>query len=294
VPARVLITGSSGFTGPYLRAALRERGFQVTGVADKPKDPVDQRLDLLDAGAVGRFFGEQAFDYVVHLAAVSFVAHEQASDYYRVNVLGTSNLLDAIAQHQRQIKKIVLASSAIVYGRPAHIPVDESAGPAPLNHYGVSKLAMELMARQWFDRLPILITRPFNYSGVRQSPKFVFAKIVDHFRRNEKTIELGDTSVIRELMDVRDVARIYVDLLECDAASEVVNLCSGIGHRLDEVLDKLRALTGRTPAIRRAEALVRGNEIPQLVGSPAKLRSLLGKAAFRPLDETLRWMWTQP
>ena len=95
-------------------------------------------------------------------------------------------------------------------------------------------------------------------------------------------------------MDVRDVARIYADLLECDAASDVVNLCSGVGYRLDEVLDKLRALTGRAPAIRRAEALVRSNEIPQLVGSPAKLAAMIGKPAFRPLDETLRWMWTQP
>jgi nucleoside-diphosphate-sugar epimerase len=284
VPGRVLITGISGFTGPYLRAALEDRGYDVVGL--------DQTVDLLDASAVEQVVKDEGFDYVVHLAAVSFAAHEQASDY-QVNVLGTRNLLESIARHRPKVKKLVLASSANVYGRPARIPVDESAAPAPLNHYGESKLAMELMARAWFDRLPILITRPFNYSGVGQSPKFVLAKIVGHFRDRAKEIELGDTSVVREFMDVRDVATIYADLLECDAVSDVVNLCSGRGYRLDEVLDKLRALTSVAPAIRKAEALVRGNEIPELVGSPARLRSILGDVAFRPLDETLRWMWTQ-
>jgi GDP-6-deoxy-D-talose 4-dehydrogenase len=284
VLGRVLITGISGFTGPYVRAALEDRGYQVVGL--------DETVDLLDADAVEQVVKDEGFDYVVHLAAVSFAAHEQASDY-QVNVLGTRNLLESIARHRPKVKKLVLASSANVYGRPARIPVDESAVPAPLNHYGESKLAMELMARQWFKRLPVLITRPFNYSGVGQSPKFVLAKIVGHFRDQAREIELGDTSVVREFMDVRDVAKIYVDLLECDAASDVVNLCSGRGYRLDEVLDKLRVLTGRAPAIRKAEALVRGNEIPELVGSPAKLRSILGGVSFKPLDETLRWMWTQ-
>lgn len=292
MPGRVLITGISGFTGPYLRTALEERGYQVLGLSDKPKRAADQAVDLHDPAAIDRFVEAQAFDYVVHLAAISFVAHERASDLYRVNLLGTVNLLESIVRKQLPVKKIVLASSANVYGRPARIPVEESAIPAPLDHYGVSKLAMELMARLWFDRLPILIMRPFSYAGVGQSPKFVLAKIVRHFRDKANEIELGDTSVVREFMDVRDVAQIYAALLECDAVSEVVNLCSGRGYRLDQVLEELRTLTGTAPRIRRAEALVRGGEIPELVGSPAKLKRILGGPAFRPLAETLRWMLT--
>lgn len=292
MPGRVLITGISGFTGPYLRAALQDRGYQVLGLSDKPKNAVDRAVDLLDPTAIDRFVEAESFDYVMHLAAISFAAHERAADYYDVNLVGTLNLLESIVRQRIRVKKIVLASSANVYGRPARIPVEESAVPAPLNHYGVSKFAMELMARTWFDRLPILIMRPFNYSGVGQSPKFVLAKIVSHFREKANEIELGDTSVVREFMDVRDVVRIYAGLLECDAASEVVNLCSGRGYRLDQVLDKLRTFTHTAPGIRCAEALVRGNEIPELVGSPAKLKGIVGELAFRPLDETLRWMLT--
>lgn len=290
MPGRVLITGISGFTGPYVRAELESRGYQVVGLADHAGNAADKTVDLLDAAALGRFLESEAFDYVIHLAAVSFVAHDNASDYYRVNLLGALNLLEALARAKRPPKKIVLASSASVYGRPAHIPVDESAVPAPLNHYGVSKYAMELMARMWFDRLPILITRPFNYSGVGQSPKFVFAKIVKHFRDRAKEIELGDTSVVRELMDVRDVAAIYAALLESKATADVVNLCAGKGYRVDEVLEKVRALTGAAPRIQRAAGLVRGNETPELVGSPAKLKTMVPQVNFRPLDETLRWM----
>jgi len=278
---RVLITGAGGFTGPYVCSALEQRGYGVFGATGA--------IDLLDPDAIGGLLAKQSFDYVVHLAALSTIAHERAEDYYRVNLLGTLNLLEALARRGKP-KKIILASSANVYGRPARVPVEESATPAPLNHYAVSKLAMEMMARLWFGRLPILIVRPFNYSGVGQSANFVLPKIIGAFRSGSAEVELGDIAVAREFMDVRDVAQAYVRLLECDAAGEVVNLCAGRAVRLAEVLERLTALTGRAPALRRGAALVRGNEVPALVGSPEKLLRLVAGLTFRPLDDTLRWM----
>jgi hypothetical protein len=91
---------------------------------------------------------------------------------------------------------------------------------------------------------------------------------------------------------VRDVAQLYRRLLECTAAGEVVNLCSGVGHRLDGVLETLRRLTGHDLEVRSSRSLVRTNEIPELVGSTEKLRRLIGGLTFRPIDETLRWMHT--
>jgi GDP-6-deoxy-D-talose 4-dehydrogenase len=91
-------------------------------------------------------------------------------------------------------------------------------------------------------------------------------------------------------MDVRDVAAIYAGLLETNARSDVVNLCAGKGYRVDEILEKLRGLTGAAPRVQRASGLMRGNEIPELVGSPAKLKTIVPQASFRPLEETLRWM----
>jgi GDP-6-deoxy-D-talose 4-dehydrogenase len=291
VAGRVLVTGADGFTGPHVRAALERRGYQVSGISRfEPKRASDAKLDLLDAAALRAHIKAIRPEYVVHLAAITFVAHEDAAEIYRVNLLGSLHLLEALAGAGTPLKKVILASSANVYGRPARMPVEESAPPAPVSHYGVSKYAMELMAARWFGVLPILLVRPFNYTGAGQDPKFVLPKIVEHFRRRAPQIELGDTSVVREFMDVRDVGEAYAGLLESDAAAEAVNLCSGVGHRLDAVLATLQEITGFAPAIARSAALMRGNEIPQLVGSNARLMRLCPQLAFRPLRETLSWM----
>ena len=106
------------------------------------------------------------------LRRVAFVAHGNAEDFYRVNVLGTLNLLQALAKLDRAPERVIIASSANVYGTPDVGMLDESLCPAPVNHYACSKLAMEHMVRPWFSRFPILITRPFNYTGPGQSEAF--------------------------------------------------------------------------------------------------------------------------
>ena len=291
MPGRVLITGIDGFTGPHVRAALERRGYQVSGISRfEPKRAGDVKLDLLDAAALRAHVRALRPDYAIHLAAITFVAHENAAEIYQVNLLGSLNLIEALAAAGAAPRKIILASSANVYGRPARVPVDESAPAAPVSHYGVSKYAMELMAARWFGTLPILLVRPFNYTGAGQDPKFVLPKLVEHFRRRAPQIELGDTSVVREFMDVRDVGEAYAGLLESSAASDAVNLCSGAGHRLDSVIETLRDMTGHPLQIARNDALMRGNEIPALVGSNAKLKRLLPDVPFRPLRETLGWM----
>jgi nucleoside-diphosphate-sugar epimerase len=287
----VLITGISGFTGPYVRDELERRGCRVVGLANSKSARVaDLAVDLLDASALRECVARIRPDYIVHLAGLAFVAHDDAADCYRNNLLGTLNLLEAADRSKSPLKKIVLASSANVYGRPARLPVDESAATLPLSHYGASKLAMEHMARIWFGRLPILIVRPFNYTGVGQSSKYVVAKLAEFFRKRAPEMELGDTSVVREFMDVRDVAHIYAELLASASTGDLVNICAGRGYRLDEVLGMLEGLSRHSPRVRRAPGLMRGNDIPELVGSPARLEALVGKLAFRPFEETLRWM----
>jgi nucleoside-diphosphate-sugar epimerase len=291
MPDRVLITGIEGFTGRYLRTTLEEKGYDVHGITrHEPRESSDARIDLLDRAALGQHVKELRPNYLIHLAAITFVAHDDAAEIYSVNLIGSLNLLDAVARANAPLKKIVLASSANVYGRPARSPVDESMPAAPVNHYGVSKYAMELMAARWFDRLPILLVRPFNYTGIGQDSKFLIPKLVKCFSERAADLDLGNTTVVREFMDVRDVGQAYAHLLAAPAASDHVNLCSGMGHRLDEVLKKLRQLTGFMPTIHRSEALMRGSEIPELVGSADKLRRLCPQIRFRPLEETLSWM----
>lgn len=248
--------------------------------------------DLADTGSVKAAVDEARPDYVVHLAGVAFVAHGHAADIYRSNITGTVNLLEALLPGAASIKKILLAGTGNVYGNalPGGGTLDESVVPSPENHYGVSKLAMEYAARLYFQRLPIVITRPFNYTGVGQEQKFLIPKIVAHYAERNPVLELGNLDVERDFSDVRDVVRVYRKILESDASGEIVNVCSGIGTTLQSVLDIASEITGHRPEIRVNLDFVRANEIKRLVGSNARLSSLIGDAPDTPIRDTIDWM----
>lgn len=290
---RALLTGLSGFTGRYVADELEIAGYQVFGLTDRAasSDTRSVTANLLDRAAVAKAVAEVSPHVVLHLAAISFVAHGDVDEIYRVNVVGTRNLLDALAGLARKPQTVVLASSANIYGNAEIEPITEDTPLAPANDYAVSKLAMECMARLWMDRLPIVITRPFNYTGVGQSNQFLIPKIVDHFRRRERVIELGNTHVVRDFGDVRDVAKAYEAIATGVTPGETFNICSGIGHSLKDVLDMMTAIAGYRIEVRVNPAFVRKNEVSRLVGSDARLRAKVDLAAPTPLRETLAWMY---
>jgi nucleoside-diphosphate-sugar epimerase len=293
---RALLTGCHGFTGRYVACELEAAGYTVIGLAhdgDPPREGV-LRANLLDRDAVRRAIDEARADVVVHLAAISFVAHGDADEIYRVNVVGTRNLLAALADADAKPRSVVLASSANVYGNAAVEPITEDTPPAPANDYAVSKLAMEYVARLWMERLPITLVRPFNYTGVGQSEHFLIPKIVAHFRRGDKIIELGNTDVSRDFSDVRDVARAYAAIVAHAPTAAVINVCSGTAHSLDEVLAMMARIAGYGIEVHINPAFVRANEVKRLVGSNGRLREITGLAPSIRLEDTLRWMYAAP
>lgn len=287
----VLVTGAGGFTGRYLVPALRTKGYGVVGLGEGASSADrDLACNLTDAAAVRAAVGDAQPTHVVHLAALAFVGHGDARAFYDVNLFGTLNLLEALAALPQTPRKVLLASSANVYGTPGIEVIDESVCPAPVNHYACSKLAMEHMARTWFDKLPIVMTRPFNYTAVGQDEKFLIPKIVSHFKRRAPKIELGNLDVSRDFSDVRDVVDAYVGLLESDARSDVFNVCSGKAVALRSVLDIMARVTGHAMEVEVNPAFVRPNEIPVLRGSHGKLTKAIGFAPRYALDDTLAWM----
>ena len=282
-----LLTGASGFTGRYLEPALRARGFRVVRLDASGIGA----CDLTDPRAVEEAVLNAQPDVVIHLAAVSYVAHGNAEDFYRVNVLGTLNLLQALGKLKSPPKRVVVASSANVYGTPRAEVLDESLCPAPVNHYAASKLAMEHMVRTWFEKLPILVTRPFNYTGPGQAEHFLVPKIVRHYRERASHIELGNLHVSRDYSDVDDVVATYRALLESEVHSEIVNICSGRAIPLLDIIEMMNDIAGYKIEVRVNPEFVRENEVPRLIGSPAKLRSLVKLPEPRPFAETLRRMY---
>lgn len=289
---RVLVTGIKGFTGRYMAAELERHGYEVLGVGTAPDDdPGYHQVDLNDREALRALLAELQPQVVIHLAALAFVAHGNAEDFYRVNLVGTRNLLEAIADGGRRPDCVLLASSANVYGNTSEGLLDESTPPAPANDYAVSKLAMEYMANLWKERLPLIITRPFNYTGVGQAGNFLIPKIVDHFRRCADVIELGNLDVSRDFSDVRTVVHLYRRLVETpQAVGRVLNISSGTTHSLREIVTMCESLTGHSIRLEVNPTFVRANEIKTLCGDNSCLRGLLGDLDQVPLRETLQWM----
>lgn len=288
---RALVTGINGFTGRYMAAELRANGYEVIGIGSQPSAAPDyHQVDLADGPGLRALLAELQPDVIVHLAAIAFVGHGAADAFYQVNLIGTRNLLEAIAACGKAPECVLIASSANVYGNVSEGMLDEQTPPAPANDYAVSKLAMEYMARLWCDRLPIVITRPFNYTGVGQAENFLLPKIVSHFQRKAPAIELGNLDVWRDFSDVRAVVRAYRGLIEARAVGQTVNVSSGITHSLREVIAKCSAITGHTLEVQVNPAFVRANEVKTLCGDNARLRALVPGWHTPDLDETLGWM----
>ena len=260
-----------------LASRLSAAGWEVFGLTNAPAcDRVPSLCaDLGETDRISHWVGSIQPTHVVHLAALSHVVGP-ALPFYEVNVLGTESLLEAIRRADVRPDKVLIASSANIYGQTPVCPISENEPPMPANHYAASKAAMEWVARQWFDRLPIIVTRPFNYTGPGQSEAFLFAKLVGAFHRREPVLTLGNVRVARDLSDVSFVTDIYHRLLDSDVQSTVLNICSGRSVAISDALAILRDLTGHDPDITVDPALVRPNDIEVLTGDPARLRAAIG------------------
>ncbi len=277
---RIALTGASGFTGRYVADALDRAGFGHVALD----------VDLRDPSAVDQAVAGTRFDALIHLAGKAFVDSTDWQSFYTVNQIGTFNLLDAVARHH-PASRCVLAGSAQVYGPGAEGLIGESTPINPANHYAISKAAMELGASAWKDRLDIVIARPFNYTGIGQGVEYLVPKLVDHFRRKASVVELGNTWVKRDFGDVRSVADAYVELVRTKDAPQIVNLCTGVVHSIDNILSILSELSGHSLEIRVNQNFVRAHDVPVLGGDPARLHQTLPGWKHYPLRDTLSWMY---
>lgn len=288
---RALITGITGFTGHYMAAELTAAGYEVYGLGQHSTClPRYSCVPLKDRKLLHSVIEKINPDVVIHLAGLAFVGSDNAQEFYTVNTVGTRNLLEAIAHEAPNVQCVLLVSSANVYGNSSDEFITEATLPKPANDYAVSKLAMEHMARLWCDRLPIIIARPFNYTGVGQTESYLLLKIVGHFKRKMNKIELGNLDVFRDFSDVRAIANAYCRLLETSSIGQTINVCSGVVHSLKEVIQIVAEIMEHEIEIVVNPAYVRANEVRTLRGSSERLRSFIGEWSSPSLSETLQWM----
>jgi nucleoside-diphosphate-sugar epimerase len=290
---RILITGSGGLTGRALVDLLQSRGVgaSVFGLTRQPENPWEIEADLTDPGSLRRVVAEVRPTVIVHLAGVTYAAHGDLAEIYQTNVTSVATLLE-VTQAKANPRAVILASSATVYAAPLDgAPINETGVLRPGNHYGASKLAMEHVARLFSGSLPIVVTRPFNYTGEGQSPQFLVPKIVQHFARQAPEIELGNLDLYRDFSDVGAVAEIYRRLIEKPPVGATLNICSGRPLHLASILDAMAEIAGYRIAVNINPAFMRKDEPTTIVGSTELMDRTVGIVRSPPFPETLRRMY---
>jgi GDP-4-dehydro-6-deoxy-D-mannose reductase len=301
---RVLVTGITGFAGSHLAEHLVSRGDEVHGLAhERPPfanlAAVHDRVrihegDITRLEDVRRALAGSRAHAIVHLAgmAVPTLASKDPVAAVRVNVLGTATVLTALEDHPQV--RLVLASSADVYGMPDRLPVDEDAPVRPGNVYAATKVAAEALTRELAARrgAPVVILRPANQNGPRQHPGLAasaFAKQIAEAEAGltEPVLRHGRLDSERDFLDVRDMARAYAAALALEE-SGTFNVGTGRAVAIAEILDTLIALA-RIPI--RAEldpSRVRGGEPTRIALDATRFRQKTGWSPRIALADSLR------
>ncbi len=288
---KTLITGGSGFVGPYLAAHCRTQGDDVVSVDRSGAD----RLDVTDRDAVRDAVAHHDPEVVYHLAALSHVGDSWADPaaVFRVNIDGTAHVLDAA--RAVGVRRVIVVGSAEEYGRvePADLPLHEDAPLRPSTPYGVSKIAASFLGLQAYlaHGLDVVRVRAFSHTGPGQTDRFLVpalaARIAAAELAGNDEIRAGSLDPVRDVSDVRDIVRAYRLLADDGEAGEVYNVCSGTGVSVRDIADRLLASARRPLRLTVDPELVRPIEVPRLVGDASRLRAATGWRPTISLDETL-------
>jgi len=297
--ARVLVTGAGGFVGPHLRAALESSGHEVW-CTDRTVAIAPQQIpcELTDAEGTRALLERVRPEAVVHLAGLSSVAYSFAhpQEVLAVNLGVACNVLEAVRLAAPRAR-VLLVGSAEQYGAvpEAEQPIRETQPFRPTSPYAVSKVAQEYLALQYAATygLEVMFARSFNHSGPGQTDRFVlpgFARQIVAAERGtgEPVLRVGNLDVRRDFLDVRDVVRAYVGILERGAGGEAYNVCRGEAFRVRDLLDTLLRLARVPVRVEPDPARMRAGEIPVLCGDASRLRAQTGWEPRLTMDDTLR------
>jgi GDP-4-dehydro-6-deoxy-D-mannose reductase len=289
---RVFITGIEGFVGRHLAVRLRTAGHEVTGstLQRGDADPFVE-MDVRDLDQVQRAIGAARPEVLFHLAGEASVgtSFRRPVETFEVNSAGALNVLEAC--RRAATGRVVLVTSCEVYGDldPADGPAAETRPMAPISPYGASKADQDLLGEQYARSfgLDVVRLRSFPHTGPGQSEPYLFPSVARRIAEAEAadgpaTVTVGHVDVVRDLLDVRDVARAYVLLMEHGRAGEAYNVCRGRGRVLREMLEELCGLARVPVRLEVDRSRRRPADTAWMVGDPTKLRA---ETEWRPVIE---------
>ncbi len=305
--SHLLVTGADGFVGRWLVRAARADGWDVTAVigpggtmpeawltTDQLVGVTAMTADFDSLEAIARVARVPA-DAVVHLAAMASGAAARQDPEAAMRINGTASVLLLQQLHEFAIApRMLFVSTGEVYGAGHDGPIHEDTEVNPVSPYAASKAAAEVGLLEMAEAgiLDLVVARPFPHTGPGQSPSFVLPALTKRIREaariGKPEIAVGNLDVVRDFLDVRDVVRAYLQLLEHGESGSCYNVASGTGQHLGHCVEMLAERIGVQVRPVVDPALVRPADIPVLIGDATRLRSLTGWAPHYTFEQTLQ------
>ena len=294
---RVLITGASGFIGQFvLKEMLKNEDIDFLAIDTRkiPNVSIEKQelVSLLDKDKLMEIIKKYKPNIIVHLAAIALVTHDNVGEIYNVNVQGTENLLEVAQEYCDKGTRVILASTAGVYGNQKVEKYKEDLPYNPANNYSYSKMITEYLGKRYKDDLEIVTIRPFNIIGVGQSENFLIPKLVEHFANRKEKLSVGNISSFRDYVDVEYCAEVIMELVLREKIDfDILNICSGIPTSGEMILQLLQEMTSFKPEIEISKNFVRKNEVWRMIGDTTRLSEFMnGKKSQSVKDILLKML----
>ena len=309
---KILVTGADGFIGSHLVESLVDLGFDVRAFVyynsfnswgwidtlpqSKLKNIEVVAGDIRDPNGVNQ--AVKGCDVVFHLAALIAIpfSYHSPDSYVATNITGTLNILQASRQHR--LERVVVISTSEVYGTALYVPIDEKHPLQAQSPYSATKIGSDAIATSFYNAfdLPVVIARPFNTYGPRQSARAVIPTIISQIASGTSFIKIGDTNPTRDLNYVLDTCKGMIELAHSDdAIGQVVNIGSNYEVSITTVLEKIKKIMNSDATVSVDEQRLRPkkSEVQRLWCDNSKIRNLTN---FKPdfdldqgLELTVKW-----
>lgn len=306
---KVLVTGADGFIGSHLTEMLLNEGYEVKALAmynsfnnwgwlDELSHP---KLQIVTGDVRDPHFCKfitKEIDIIFHLAALIAIPYSYVApdSYVDTNVKGTLNICQAAKENN--VKRVLITSTSEVYGTAQYVPIDEKHPKQPQSPYSASKIGADAMAMSFYNafELPVVIVRPFNTYGPRQSARAIIPTIISQIANGAKEIKLGDLTPTRDFNFVKDTCMGFIELSKCDEAiGQEVNIASNYEISMRDTLEIIAKIMNSE--VKFIEDIVRlrpkNSEVFRLWGDNSKIKKLTN---FQPaysiedgLKETIDW-----
>ncbi|MCC6759301.1 MAG: SDR family oxidoreductase [Candidatus Omnitrophica bacterium] len=304
---KILVTGADGFIGSHLVETLINKGcdvrafvyynsFNSLGWLDTLPSEKLKNLDIFSGDIRDPNGVDQAVkgcDVLFHLAALIAIpySYQSPDSYVETNIRGTLNVLQAARTHG--VQKVVTISTSEVYGTAQYVPIDEKHSLQAQSPYSATKIGADAISTSFYNafNLPVVIARPFNTYGPRQSARAVIPTIISQIASGASEIQIGDTTPTRDLNYVLDTCKGMIELAECDSAiGQVVNIGSHYEISVGEVLEKIKKIMNSNAVATVDQQRIRPpkSEVQRLWCDNSKIRSLTGFKPDHSLDDGLK------